>query len=135
MTQGESGAGTLTRQEISDCNMDTFRGTYIFSVNGLGAYLPPPQPTDGFFPVSAVGTWTFDGKGGIARSLSLVYGGYPFPYMDTGTYQVNRDCTVSAYFPTDTEPFQLIAVNARTLVEGVVALGRTGAGTLVKQRL
>jgi hypothetical protein len=46
---------------------------------------------------------------------------------------VNYDCSLSAYFSSDNEPFQLNAINARTLVVGVVAPGRAGAGTLVNQ--
>jgi hypothetical protein len=136
MKLGQSGAGTLTRQRIRDCSAETFRGTYVFSVNGLGTSLPvpPPPPTDGFFPVSVIGTWDFDGKGGVTRSLSLSYDGYPFPYSDTGTYQVSSNCTLSAYFPSDTEAFQIIAIDANRLVEGVVTAGRVGAGTLVRQR-
>jgi hypothetical protein len=101
----------------------------------LGTFQNPPQLIDGFFPVSVVGTWTFDGKGGVTRSLSLVFGGFPNPYSDVGSYQVNSDCTVSAYFPSDDEPFKLIAVDATRLIEGVAAVGRMGAGTLIKQRL
>ena len=136
MKLGQSGAGTLTRQRIRDCSAQTFRGTYVFSVNGLGTGLPvpPPPPTDGFFPVSVIGTWVFDGKGGVTRSLSLSYDGYPFPYLDTGTYQVNSNCTLSAYFPSDTEAFQIIAIDTNRLVQGVVTAGRVGAGTLVRQR-
>jgi hypothetical protein len=136
MKLGQSGAGTLTRQRIRDCSAETFRGTYVFSVNGLGTALPvpPPPPTDGFFPVSVIGTWVFNGKGGVTRSLSLSYDGYPVPYLDTGTYQVNSNCTLSAYFPSDTEAFQIIAIDANRLVEGVVTVGRVGAGTLVRQR-
>lgn len=136
MKLGQSGAGTLTRQRIRDCSAETFRGTYVFSVNGLGTSLPvpPPPPTDGFFPVSVIGTWVFNGKGGVTRSLSLSYDGYPVPYSDTGTYQVNSNCTLSAYFPSDTEAFQIIAIDANRLVEGVVTAGRVGAGTLVRQR-
>lgn len=136
MKLGQSGAGTLTRQRIRDCSAETFRGTYVFSVNGLGTSLPvpPPPSTDGFFPVSVIGTWDFDGKGGVTRSLSLSYDGYPFPYSDTGTYQVNSNCTLSAYFPSDTEAFQIIASDANRLVESVVTAGRGAAGTLVRQR-
>jgi hypothetical protein len=115
-TPGESGAGTLTKQEIEECSAGTFRGIYIFNQNGLGTFQNPPQLVDAFFPVSVVGTWTFDGKGAVTRSLSLVFGGLPNPYFDVGSYQVNSDCTVSAYFPSDDEPFKLIAIDARRLI-------------------
>ena len=139
MTPNQSGAGTLKRQQIRNCRTETFFGSYIFNGNGFGTYQPAPPPypysMDAFFPVSAVGTWVFDGKGGITRSLSLSFDGYILPYVDQGSYLVNSDCTLSAYFSSDNEPFQLVAINARMLVEGVVAPGRLGAGTLVKQTL
>jgi len=133
MTPGETGAGTLAKQEIRNCSTESLRGVYVFNTNGLGTFQTPPQQTDGFFPVSAAGGWTLDGKGGVSRSLSLNFAGFPGPYVDSGTYQVKSDCTASAYFPTDTEPFQLILIDSRTIVAGVVVGGRTGSGTLVKQ--
>jgi len=134
-TAGESGAGTLTKQEIEDCSTASLHGIYIYNGNGVGTSQNVPQLIDAFFPVSVVGTWTFDGKSSVTRSLSLVFAGYPSPYSDVGSYQVNSDCTLSAYFSSDDEPFKLIAVDARRLIVGVVAVGRMGAGTLIKQRL
>jgi hypothetical protein len=139
MTPNQSGAGTLKRQQIRNCRTETFFGTYVFNGNGFGTYQPAPPPypysMDVFFPVSVVGTWVFDGKGKVTRSLSLSFDGFPLPYPDQGSYLVNSDCSLSAYFSSDNEPFQLNAINARTLVVGVVAPGRAGAGTLVKQTL
>lgn len=132
-TPGEPGTGTLVKQEIRDCSTKSFRGVYITNGNGLGTFQNPPQPTDAFFPVSVVGSWTFDSKGGVSRSLSLNFGGFPAPYVDSGTYQVNSDCTASAYFPSDNEPFQLIFIDSKTIVSGVVSPGRVGTFTLLKQ--
>lgn len=136
-TPGESGAGTLVKQEIRDCSTESFRGIYIFNLNGLGTFQNPPQLMDAFFPGSVVGSWTFDGKGGVSRSVALSLAGSPGPYADSGTYQVNSDCTASAYFPNDVEPFQLIFIDSRKIAVGVVALApwRVGAGTLIKQTL
>lgn len=145
--QNQAGAGTLTRQRIRDCSTETFVGAYVFSTNGLGTFMSvpasTPYSTDAFFPVAVVGTWVFDGNGHVTRSVSLAFDGYTFPYADEGTYDVNSDCTLSAYFSSDQEPFHIIAVNPRTLVAGVVTTfvggvvtpGRVGAGTLVKQSL
>jgi hypothetical protein len=139
MTPNQSGAGTLSKQRIRDCRTETFFGTYVYSINAFGTFLPAPPPypyaMDSFFPVSVVGTWVFDGKGGVTRSLSLSFDGYISPYADKGTYKVSPDCTMSAYFPSDNEPFQIIAVNARTFVQGVAAPGAVGAGTLIKRSL
>jgi hypothetical protein len=135
MNPGEVGVGTLAKREVEDCSTEDLRGTFIFSISGLGTFQGPPQLADGFFPVSTVGSWTFDGKGGVSRVLSLNFAGLPFPYADTGSYQVNSDCTASVYFPSDNEPFQLIFVNARTAVTQPGGVGRTGTGSLLKLAL
>jgi hypothetical protein len=141
-TPGESGVATLDKQEIEDCSTQDLRGTFIYKgLNGLLAVQDPSQSPplliDGFAPVAVGGSWTFDGKGGVSRELPVIsFGGFNFgPYSDAGTYQVNSDCTASAYFPNDTEPFQMIFVNSRTIAFEVAIAGRVGIGTLVKQRL
>ena len=134
-TPGESGSGTLTKQDIAHCNSHTLRGVHIFNGNGLGTFQNPPQTADAFFPVAISGTWTFDGEGIVSRSLALSFAGYPGPYDDSGSYQVNSDCTALVYFPSDTETFQLIVIDEKRAVFGVAALGRLGTGTLIKQQL
>jgi hypothetical protein len=134
-TPGESGTGTLTKQNIAHCGSLTLSGTYIFSANGLGTLEDPPQAADAFFPVAVMGTWTFDGRGAVARSLALSFAGFPGPYDDAGTYQVKPDCTASVYFPSDSEPFNLILIDGKRAVFGVTALGRSGTGMLIKQDL
>jgi hypothetical protein len=131
-TPGGVGSGTFHKQQISTCNLESLRGAYIFAVNGVAASKNPPQLMDGFFPVSVVGNWLFDGRGGVSRSLSVNFGGAALPYADSGTYQVNSDCTGSAYFPTDAEPLQLIFVDSKNIVLAVVTAGRAGVGSLVR---
>jgi hypothetical protein len=56
-----------------------------------------------------------------------------FPYDDQGTYDIATDCTGSAFFPNDDEPFKLIFVDSKTIVLGVVSTdlpGRHGIATL-----
>lgn len=137
-TPGEAGAGTLVKQHVRECNQDQLQGTYVFSGNGWGAFQPPPQLIDSFFAVAVSGTWLFDGKGSVSRNLNLSFFGFTFPYQDSGTYQVNPDCTASAYFPNDTEPFALIVVDTQKLVASALSLpgvSRAGAATLAKQHL
>jgi hypothetical protein len=129
---GEVGTGTLTRQRASECDGRTLSGVYIFNGNGLGTFANPPQAADGFFPVAVMGTWTFDGKGGVRRTLTLDFAGYPGPYDDSGTYQVNGDCTASAYFASDSEVFQLVVIDERRAAFGVTARARNGTGFLLK---
>ena len=139
MTPGEAGAGTLTKQEIRNCSPESLQGVYVNSViNGFGTILNPPQQIDGFFPVNVAGSWTFDGQGKVSRSLSLNFAGAPGPYLDSGRYQVNSDCSASTFFPNDNEPIQLILIDSRKTVIAPVSfegIGRVGTGTLVKQSL
>ena len=137
-SQGESGAGLLVRQQVSACSLSQVQGTYVFAGNGWGAFQAPPLLVDGFFPVAVSGTWLFDGRGSVTRNLNLSFFGFVFPYQDTGTYQVNADCTGSAYFPNDTEPFAMIFVDRQKLITSTLSVpgvSRAGAATLTKQRL
>jgi hypothetical protein len=136
MNPGEVAAGTLALRQIADCSTEDLHGSYIFNINdGLGTFQAPPQLAAGFFPVATVGRWTFDGKGGVSRVLSLNFAGGPFPYSDTGTYQVSSNCTASVYFLSDNEPFELIFVSSGTAVARPGGVGRTGVGSLLKQAL
>ena len=131
-TPGETGGGTLAKQIATRCTDDALEGVYVFNGSGLGTFQTPPQTTDAFFPVAVSGTWAFDGKGNVTRALSLNFAGLPGPYDDTGTYQVDADCSASAYFPSDSEGFQLLVVDPKTIAFGVNTVGRLGAGVLLK---
>jgi hypothetical protein len=140
-TQGESGGLHLPLQEIKACTAASLQGVYIYQGDGLAAgqdpFQNPPLLSDGFFPVSFVGSWTFDGQGGVSRSLPVAnFGGANFgPYADSGTYQVNSDCTAAATFPNAMEDFQLVLINSRTIASARVTAGGAGLATLVKQEL
>lgn len=137
-TLGESGAGTLVKQQDQSCDLRRLRGTYVFNGSGWGAFQDPPVQVDGFFPVAVSGFWIFDGKGSVSRNLNLSFFGLAFPYEDTGTYQVKPDCSASAYFTSDLEPFEMIFVDNSTLFTSagtVPGVSRVGAATLTKQHL
>lgn len=137
-TQGESGAGTLMRQQVHACSQDQLQGAFAFSLNGWGSFQAPPLLVDGFFPVAVSGTWVLDGNGSVTRNLNLSFFGSVFPYQDAGAYQVNADCTASAYFPNDNEPFAIVFVDRNKLVTNALSVpgvSRVGAATLTKQRL
>ena len=93
---------------------------------------------DGFFPVAVSGYWVFDGKGSVSRNLNLSFFGFAFPYQDTGTYQVSSDCSASAQFKRDMEPFAMILVDHSTVfisAGSVSGVSRVGAARLAKQKL
>jgi hypothetical protein len=144
-TPGEVGAGSLQKQELKRCTLDSLRGNYVYTANGnfatFAAPSVPPNPPllmDAFFPVSVVGLLTFDGRGGVKRNFQSVnFGGSSFPYADTGTYTVSGDCTGSIFFQSDQESFSLRLVNSRTVLSQIVMAPLPGVAvaTIVKQDL
>ena len=138
-TDGRLGAGVLLKQEIHNCSNESLDGTFVFTVNGVAASAlfgignVPSNSLDAYFPAAIVGNWYVDGSGAVKRSLMLNFGGSAFPYDDQGRYEIAPDCTGSAFFPNDNEPFKLIFVDSKTVVLGVVstdAPGRHGIATL-----
>jgi hypothetical protein len=138
-TDRRLGAGVLLRQEIHHCSNESLSGTFVFTLNGVGASAlfgignGPSDTLDAYFPAAVVGNWYADGLGGVMRSLMLNFGGSAFPYDDQGTYAIAADCTGLALFPNDDEPFKLIFVDSQTIVSMVVsadAPGRHGIATL-----
>ena len=138
-TDGRVGAGVLLKQEIQHCSNESLSGTFVFAVNGVAASAlfgignGPSISLDAYFPAAVVGNWYADGSGGVTRTLMLNFGGSAFPYDDQGTYAIAPDCTGSASFPNDDEPFKLIFVDSKTIVLGVVSTdlpGRHGIATL-----
>ena len=87
------------------CTASTIAGTYGFALNGLasGSFNGPPQRIGAFFPLAAVGTFSFDGDGNAFRSYTLSFGGQIFSgARGSGPYTVNSDCTGSATFSDGT---------------------------------
>lgn len=144
-TLGEVGAGSLQKQELEQCTLDSLRGNYVYTANGnfatfLTPSVPPNPPllVDAFFPVSVVGLLTFDGRGAVKRNFpSVNFGGSSFAYADTGTYTVDGDCTGSIFFQSDQESFSLRLVNSRTVLSQVVVAPFPGVGgaVIVRQDL
>ena len=138
-SNGRLGAGVLLKQEIHHCSNESLSGTFVFTVNGIAASAlfgigtGPSNSLDAYFPAAIVGNWYADGSGGVTRSLMLNFGGSASPYDDQGTYAIAPDCTGTAFFPNDDEPFKLIFVDSKTIVLGVVSTdlpGRHGIATL-----
>ena len=138
-TDGRLGAGVLLKQDIHHCSNESLSGTFVFTLNGVGASAlfgignGPSNSLDAYFPAAVIGNWYADGSGGVTRSLMLNFGGSAFPYDDQGTYTIAADCTGSAFFPNDEEPFKLIFVDSKTIVSMVVsadAPGRHGIAAL-----
>jgi len=142
-TPGEVGVGALQRQKRGECALDSLRGRYIYAANGAfftnaTPSVPPNPPLlmDAFLPVSAVGLLSFDGRGGVTRNFpSVNFGGFSFPYADTGTYTVSADCTGSVFFQSDQESFLLVLVNPQAVLALVESPGAVSLATIVRQTL
>jgi hypothetical protein len=80
-----------------------------------------------FFPLAAVGTFSFDGKGMASRSYTVSFGGLVFPNHDSGPYTVNSDCTASATFSDATWSMVILGhgreIKAMNASPGVVVQG------------
>ena len=118
------------------CTNTSLKGAYATAINGLIASQtpPPPQQIGGFFPIALSGTLTFDGVGSVARAFVFSFAGLVSPVNDSGTYQVNSDCTASANFPATGETFDLVVVDKQTATFINATTGAVGAGTLLKQK-
>ena len=116
------------------CTDTSLKGAYATAINGFITGQAPPQQIAAFFPVAASGTLTFDGAGNVLRAFEFSFAGITSPVMDSGTYQVNSDCTASANFPGTGETFELVIVDKQTATFINATSGAVGAGTLMRQR-
>jgi len=77
------------------CSVASLKGAYGFQGSGtvlsqVAPNLPPPP-----FVFGQVGIATFDGKGNFSASSTQNFGGAAVPATETGTYEVNSDCTAA----------------------------------------
>jgi len=116
------------------CNASTIKGTYGFAIGGLvsSSFSGNPQQIGEFVPLGGAGTFSFDGHGSTARSLTLSYGGVVFPVSDSGPYTVNSDCTVSATYSDGT--WNMVIVGQGKEIKAMNASpGAVVQGTLTRQ--
>jgi len=116
------------------CTNRSLKGAYALAINGLITLQTPPRQIGAFYPVAVSGTLTFDGVGNVSRAFVFSFAGVPSPVADSGTYQVNPDCTASANFPATGETFDLVVVDKQTATFINATTGAVGAGTLLRQR-
>src|SRR3954447_19615292 len=122
--------GGIALAESTGCTNATLKGDYAFSVVD---HDPPP------LLLVAVGIGRFDGKGGFSQidyrgdSLGLDPAATNFVGPETGTYQVNANCTGSQVVdlgPLVVENRFVISDGGR-VVHGVVVRGTLKDGTLL----
>jgi hypothetical protein len=92
------------------CSASTIAGTYGFALDGLvsGSFNGNPQFVGRFYPLAAVGTFSFDGGGTSSRSYTVSFGGQISQNSDSGPYSVNSDCTGSATYSDGTWNFVIV---------------------------
>ena len=76
------------------CSVASLKGTYGWQGEGtiLAQLDSLPSPPAVF---GQVGIVTFDGKGNFSASSTQNFGGAAVPATETGTYEVNSDCTAA----------------------------------------
>jgi hypothetical protein len=95
-----SGASARADSEDRACSNRTIKGHYGNAVEGI--ILAGPGVT---LPISGVAITDFDGEGNLTEPPGgyVVVNGVPptTPSSDSGTYQVNADCTGTAHIAVD----------------------------------
>ena len=122
-------AHNLVQAGESGCSVTTIAGTYGFALNGLvsGSFNGNPQRIGNFFPLTAVGTFSYDGHGTSSRSYTASFGGQIFPNTDSGPYTINSDCTGTATYSDGTWNFVIVGhgkeIKAMNVSPGVAVQG------------
>jgi hypothetical protein len=91
-----SGAAWAGGTDDFGCSNATLKGEYAF---GVTVYTPAPPPSPPPTTVVVNGIKVFDGQGNLTQrdyqGDNLAGPGFAPPGQETGTYQVNSDCTGS----------------------------------------
>jgi hypothetical protein len=83
------GIAPAAKADNKGCSNITIKGTFAYK--GAGSIVSPPEVAG---PLAQVSTLTFDGSGGVTSSSGVIsQNGNIIPVTETGTYQVNSDCT------------------------------------------
>lgn len=84
------------------CSNATLQGRFAVIGNGFAA--PPPNP---LLPFATVSLMTMDGAGNVTNKVTRSNNGQISRGLDSGTYNVNSDCTGTITIVTPNPPFQL----------------------------
>lgn len=71
------------------CSLSTLKGSYALFGEGTVTALTPPAP------IAHVGTATYDGRGNVFGSDTIMLNGTMIPDTYTATYTVTEDCMIS----------------------------------------
>lgn len=84
------------------CSNATLKGKYATIGDGFAA--PPPNP---LLPFATVTLMTMDGAGSLTNKVTRSNNGQISRGVDSGTYNINADCTGTITIMTPNPPFQL----------------------------
>lgn len=117
-----------------ECSASTITGTYVFALDGLVSLSAAgnPQLIKDFYPLAAVGTFSFDGGESSTRSYTVSFGGQISENSDSGHYHVNSDCTGRARYSDGTWHF-VTARNGREIKAMNASPGAVVQGILTRQ--
>jgi hypothetical protein len=88
---GVVAAGQITRQQMTDCTLASFKGVYGFAGSG-SVYGPGGELGD----IAVFGRIVSDGLGHTTQSFNASFNGFQDADTEVGTYNVNPDCTGTA---------------------------------------
>ncbi len=101
--QEETDFGIIQPQQRNYiCSNATLKGR--FAVLGDGFAAPPPNP---LLPFATVSLMTMDGTGNLTNKVTRSNNGQISRGFDSGTYNVNSDCTGTITVVMPNPPFQL----------------------------
>jgi hypothetical protein len=100
--QAENDPIILPPQRNFICSNATLKGRYATIGDGFAA--PPPNP---LLPFATVTLMTMDGVGNLTNKVTRSNNGNISRGIDSGTYNVNSDCTGTITIITPNPPFQL----------------------------
>jgi uncharacterized protein (UPF0333 family) len=112
-----------------ECSASMIAGTYAFALDGLVSLSSTgnPQLIKNFYPLAAVGTFSFDGAETSSRSYTVSFAGQISENRDSGPYHVNSDCTGRATYSDGTWHFVIVRdgreIKAMNASPGVVVQG------------
>jgi len=117
-----------------ECSTSTITGTYVFALDGLVSLSATgnPQFIKDFYPLAAVGTFSFDGAETSTRSYTVSFGGQISENSDSGPYHVNSNCTGRATYSDGTWHF-VIARDGREIKAMNASPGGVVQGVLTRQ--
>lgn len=104
------GMAPTAKADNKGCSNATLKGTFVHI--GTGFTTAPPAEAG---PFAGLGTDTFDGRGNFTGTASLSLNGTIVSAPETGTYQVNPDCTGTYTVPGVTTAFFVIADSGNEL--------------------